>query len=503
MTDQPPPPVKDHAQVARKTTHAIFWNYASFALGKFLVFLTMIILARLLTPAQFGLVALATLAVDYLSVLKNFGLSEALIQHREDVDQAANTVFTLNLLLNVILVFISIAIAPLVAMFFNEPAVIPILRVLGFNFILNALGAVHIARLQRELSFNRKLITDIGNALVKGGVSISCALLGFGAWSLVIGQLTGVATMTLLAWIVFPWLPRLHINLHLASKLLRFGLPLMGGTAITVMSDNLDYLLIGYLLGNVALGIYTLAYRLPELVALNILYITAQALFPAYASVQQDTEALRKGFLATLRFVQMIMTPICLGLMLTADPLVRVAFSDQWLDAIPVVRLIALFIFLRSIGYHVGDVYKAVGRSDILVKLGTLHLMLLTPALFYGAQSGLIGVGWGHVLASLLSSVVYLVVAVRFLEVSFLGLLSELRPSFISGTIMTLLCGATLYVTADLSPLLRLILLVGIGAVGYMSALWLLERESLKQVFAIVGLSRLLRKQSLEIRIQS
>jgi PST family polysaccharide transporter len=317
---------------------------------------------------------------------------------------------------------------------------------------------------------------------VKGVVSISCALLGFGAWSLVIGQLAGAATMTILAWIVFPWLPRLSINLAMTGRLLRYGFPLMGSTAITVLSDNLDYLFIGRMLGNTALGIYTLAYRLPELVALNILYITAQVLFPAYAAMQHEIKLLRKGFLATVRLVQMIMVPICMGLVVSADPLVRVAFGEQWLDAIPVVRLIALFILTRSVGYHVGDVYKAVGRPDLLVKLDMLHLVLLLPALWYGTRFGLVGVGWAHVLISLISAGIYLTVAMRFLSISIRDIARELKPALVSGSVMTAACLICLSMTADMLPLLRLIGLVGVGAASYAGSLWLLERDSLLQM---------------------
>jgi PST family polysaccharide transporter len=490
-----PTPATNQEQVARKTTHAIVWNYASFALGKFLVFLTMVILARLLSPAQFGVVALATLATNYLSVLKNLGLGDALIQRRDDLEDAADTVFTLNLLLGGMLTVGAFVLAPLVGAFFREPDVVPLLRVLGLVFSINALGVVHIVRLQRELAFNRKLITDIGNSLVKGIVSISCALLGFGAWSLIIGQLAGAITMTVLAWVVFPWLPRLRVKFQLAVSLLKYGVPLMGSTGITVLSDNLDYLFIGRLLGNVSLGIYTLAYRLPELVALNILYITAQALFPAYAAVQTQRELLRNGFLATVRFVQIIMVPICMGLILAADPLVRVAFGEQWLDAIPVVRLIALFILMRSIGYHVGDVYKAVGRPGILVQLDIIHLVLLAPALWYGAQFGLVGVGWGHVAAASVSAVIYMAVAMRFLEVGLLAIMRELKPAFLAGTVMTVAGVACLVLTADALPLLRLVALTLTGALSYAGTLWLLERDSLLQMADTIGIPGFNRKQ--------
>jgi PST family polysaccharide transporter len=486
---------QEQSGVARKTTRAVFWNYATFASGKLMVLITMAILARLLTPAEFGLVALAMLVITYLSVLKNVGLGEALIHRRDRVEEAAGTVFTLNLMLATGLSVVTMLAAPSVAAFFREPAVAPILRVLALTFFLNGLGSVHMVRLQRELAFERKLIPETGNALVKGVVSIVCALAGLGAWSLVIGQLAGTVTLVVLAWVVFPWVPRLTIDFSLVRSLLRYGLPLLGSTAITDLSDNLDYLIIGRVLGNTALGIYTLAYRLPELLALNVLYVTAQVIFPAYASVQHQRAVLRKGFLATMRFVEIIILPVCVGLVLAADPLVRVAFGSQWLEAIPVVRLIALFILVRSIGYHVGDVYKAVGRTDILVGLDVLHLALLAPSLWFGARAGLVGVALAHLVISLISMVIYLTVAMRFLDVRFGDMLRELKPAFSGGAALVLAGLLVLSLTNEVFPLLRLVVLTVVGAATYAGVLWLVERETLQRMIEMVGLPSLRRKK--------
>ena len=486
----------DGRQIARKTVHGIFWSYASFGLGKALVFLTTAILARLLTPNDFGIVAFATLTTEYLAVLKDLGLGAALIQRRQDVEEAANTVFTLNLLLGAGLTLAGMLAAPLVATFFREPLVTPILRWLSLTFIVNALGSVHVVRLQRELEFGRKLIPDLGRSVAKGIVSIGCALTGFGVRSLVFGQLVGVVVGVILAWVVFPWRPRLTINTNLASRLLKYGLSLMSLDAITAIGDNFDYLIIGRLFGNVPLGIYTLAYRLPELLGLNMLWVMAGALFPAYSSIQHQPDVLRRGFLTTLRFIEMLSVPICLGLILTADPLIRVAFGDQWLDAIPIVRVLAAYVLVVSTGFNVGDIYKAVGRPDILVKLGVLNLALLLPALWYGSHFGLIGVAFGHLAVSTCLTVICLTVATRFIKVTWGDILLQLKPSFLSGGALVLLVLPSLYLTAEAAPLLRLVVAACAGAVSYLGILWLLEHELLRQAGGVIGLPRLGLKSS-------
>jgi lipopolysaccharide exporter len=478
----------DKQAIARKAAHAVAWNYLSFGLGKALVFVTTAILARLLTPDDVGIVAIATLAVNYLSIAKDLGLGAALIQRRDDVDEAANTVFTLNLLLGVVLTLVTMLVAPLAAAYFRQPLVTPVLRWLGLSFALEAVGAVHTVRLQRQLEFRRKLVPDLGRALVKGIVSIGLALGGSGVWALVYGQLAGVVASVVLAWAIFRWRPRLTVNTTLAKALLSFGLTVIGVDALAIIIDNFDYLIIGRAFGDAALGIYTFAYRLPELLVINILWVMGSVIFPTYASMQDQPDAMRQGFLATVRFVQILTVPICLGLIITAGPLVRVAFGEQWLEAIPIVRVLAFYAWVISVGYHVGGIYKAIGRPDISVKLSILTLIVLVPALLIGSRYGLIGVAFGHVVASLVRTTVRLIVATRFIDIKPGDIFAQLKPAALGGVALAALALPALYLTPTLPALPRLLAVTAAGAGGYAGVLWLTERESLLRVGRMIGL---------------
>lgn len=477
----------DNRQVTRKTAHAVIWNYISFGLGKFLTLISTAILARLLTTNDYGLVGFATLTIGYLTVLKDLGLGAALIHQRDNVKDASNTVFTLNLLLGILLTAVTFLIAPWVASYFQEPLVTPMLRVLGFTFILNALGATHIVLMQRDLAFNRKLVPDFGRSLVKGLASIGFALVGLGAWSLIVGQLAGVVIASLLAWVVYRWRPRLTIDPAIARKLLGYGTSILGLGILSVIASNADYLIVGRYLGASALGIYTLAYRLPELLVLQILWVVAGAVFPAYATMQNKPHLLRQGFLLTIRYVEILSIPLCLGLILTADPLVRIAFGPQWLEAIPIVRILALFVLVSSIGFNAGDVYKANGRPDILVKMSIMTIPFLLLGLWYGSLLyGLIGVAIAHLLMSLVNTTINLFIATRMVHVSWRDIGSQLKPSVISSLGLLILAVPAFYLTYNDGPFVRLIVVTLAGAVGYLSVLWKLERESLIQAYHIV-----------------
>jgi O-antigen/teichoic acid export membrane protein len=476
------PPAGD---LAGRTVRGVLWNYGSFALSKAVVLVATAVLARLLAPEEFGIVAVATVAVVFLTVLQDLGLGPALIQRRGDIEKASNVVFTLNLLLGVSLTAIVYLIAPFVADYFREPTATPLLRVLGLTFAVESLGAVHLVRLQRELRFRRVFIPDVGRSVVKGAVSIGLAVGGMGAWSLIYGQLAGVIVGVLLSWVVFPWRPSFDIDSKLAKQLINFGLPLFGVEFMWVLFVNLDYVIIGRQLGTESLGIYTLAYRLPELLVLGLMTVVNRVAFPAFSAMQEEEKGLRRGFLAAIHYVAMISLPLSVGLAIAADPIVRMMLGPEWLEAIPVLRVLAIFVLIASLINADGDVYKAVGRPDILLKLAVFHLAMLVPALLIGVQFGLVGVAVGHLTASVISRAVRTIVISRFLGVPIGSIARQWRSPVIGGAVLAVMAGTAMYLTAGMAEIVILAATVIAGAIGYTVVLWRLERDEIVRVFRL------------------
>lgn len=482
-------PVSDearHRNIAQKTAWGLVWNFSAYFLGKLIVLITTSILARILAKSDFGLVAVAVVAINYLSVLKDLGLGAALIQRKGDVQEAANTVFTINLGVGLLLSALVIPLAPLVADYFNDPQVTPVLRWMGASFFINALGSVHTNWLVRDLDYRRKLVPELGSALAKGVVSIGMALAGYGVWSLVVGQLAGAIASVVLVWIVLPWRPRLTFNRREAGSMLKFGTSVTASDIITQITDNIDYVIIGRIFGIVSLSIYTLAYRLPEMLLIGNLWVMGGVVFPAFSSVQDKPDELRRGFLASVHFVQLIAVPICLGLLIAADPIIRVVFGDQWLEAIPILRVLALYAWVYSLGYHAGGFYKAIGRPDILLRLSILTLIIIIPSLLIGARFGLIGVAVGHLVAVLIRRLISLWLATRFISVSILDILGQLRSSLLAALVMAPLTLTVSQLTRPLNPFLQLGMVVLVGAVSYLGVLWILERENLLRLVRLV-----------------
>ena len=449
--------------LARTTARAVAWNYLSWFLSKALVLVTTAVLARLLTPEEFGVIGFATVIITYLTVMRDLGLGGALIQRRDDIEDAADTVFWINIALGVVLSAVTAMIAPWVAGYFGEPQVTALLRVLGLTFLLQSLGTTHLIRLQRELAFARKVVPDVGQAAVRGVISIAAAAAGLGPWALVVGQLAAVATSAALAWIVMPWRPRMRFARRLVRPLTRFGAPLLGVDIIHAVAGNLDYLIVGKVLGATALGVYTLAYRLPELLLLGVVTVLNRAVFPAFATVQDDPERLRRGFLQSIRYVQIVIVPI-------------------GLEAIPVLRVLAAFALISSSMVADGDVYKAVGRPEVLAKVAVAKLIMVIPALLIGVRHGLIGVAVAHLVTTVVAKALRAVVAGRILNLPLRRIGARFAPTAAAGAVMAAAVGTVLLLTEGAAPGTRLAVAVAVGASVYVPIVVALERRALGEI---------------------
>jgi PST family polysaccharide transporter len=288
---------------------------------------------------------------------------------------------------------------------------------------------------------------------------------------------------------ILPWRPRFTLDRGIAGALMKFGASVTVIDIINEITDNIDYVIVGRIFGLVPLSIYTLAYRLPEMLLIGNLWVMGGVVFPAFSTVQDRPNELRRGFLASVRLVELIAVPICLGLLIAADPIVRVVFGEQWLDAIPLLRVLAIYAWVYSLGYHVGGFYKAIGRPDILLKLSILTLIIIVPSLLIGAKFGLIGVAVGHLVAILIRRIVSLALATRFVNVSIFDIFGELRSSFLAALVMAPIALGASYLTAGMNPFIKLALIVACGAMSYLGVLWWIERENLMRLLRMVKVS--------------
>lgn len=472
--------------VMQATARATLWNGAAYALSKGLLFLTSVLLARLLVPADFGLLALGLLAINLLDTLDDFGVGDALVQRQAEADRAGGAALVLNLLTGLGMTVVAFLSAPWVAAFFNEPRALPVVQALAFTFLIKGLGLTHEARLRKNLDFRRRALAEIGRVATKGLVSVGLALAGFGVWSLVWGQLGGGLAATLLYWMVARSRLRPSFDLGLMRSLLGFGSQLVVVELLGMLHKNIDYLIVGRRLDAAQLGYYTIAFRVPELVIIGLCYLLSQALFPTYARLQQDPSALRRGFLSALRYLSLVTVPAGIGLMMVTPEFVDLVYTARWAPAVPVMQALALYAAVYSLSFNAGDVYKAIGRPDILARLGVFKLLLTVPVLWWAAGFSIVHVALGQLAVTVVLTLVRLTVASRVLAVRPLALVQALAPAMASaaGMLLTLLLLGRLLAAAP--PVVRLLLLSLGGAAAYGLLLRILFREALAELLGQV-----------------
>ena len=483
MENNPVQEGKKARSLAAITLNGTLWSYASFFSAKLIVFISTIVLARLLAKDDFGVMSYALVVMSFLDILSDFGIGQAVIFYKDDED-TSNTAFWLGLGISAVLLAATWLAAPLVGQFFNDSRAVLATRALALTFPIDAVGNIHNMLLQKRFSFGKKFIPEFVKAFFKAGISILLAVLGYGFWSLVIGQILGALAADVAFWWVMPWRPKLHFAGRAANKLITYGGSLVVVDVFSIIYSNADYLLIGRFMGAVALGVYTLAFRIPDLVINQMCNVISQVVFPVFVNLQDEVEALRKGFLTSVRYIALITVPLGLGLALVAEPAVQTLFTDKWIEAVPVLRAISIYSMLLSLAYSAGIVYKAQGRPNVLSLVEFVRALIAVPALIWVVLSvGTIeAVGWTQAAVALVMMAVDLYVACKMLKLPFQAIANALAPAVLCGLAMSLAVWGSLVLLKGGSPLIELVLSVMCGGVVYLAILWVFQRKMLADV---------------------
>jgi len=463
---------------ARVTMKGAFWEYVARYSGKFIVFISTLILARLLSKDDFGLVGYALVLTNFLDMLNDMGVGSALVYFPDD-EKASNSAFWMILVYGVLLFAIAWLVAPFVGIFFNDERAVLVTRVLGVTFPIEALGRVHSNLLNKKLAFKRSFLPTFLRNMSKGIISVVLAILGYGAWSLVWGNIAGSITAVIAMWIVMPWRPTLMYDRKIAKDLSGYGLNVSAVNILSYFLRDSDYLFIGRFLGSVSLGVYSLAFRLPDLLIYQFINVIGSVTFPVYVKLKEDYGKLKHAFLETTKYISFFAVPVGLGLALVARPLIIVFYTETWLDAVPVVRAISIYALFFTLGRNSGSVYRAKGRPDILTKLAILRAFILLPAMYLAVTriGTIASVGWTHAGIAFFASGLNLVVAARMTEISFMTIIKTILPAIFSGGCMSLAVWGTLNLLADAIPVMQLVIAIMAGGFVYLTSLGFLQKS--------------------------
>jgi len=430
---------KKKSELRINAVHGVKWSAISQCGRMISQWITLIILARILSPSDFGLVGMAMVVVGFMNIFRDMGMSSAIIQKQVLSEKVLSSIFWVNFMIGILLMSLVFFAAPLGGLLYKDPQVVPVLQMLSISFFISAFSLVHQALLERSLSFNVLAKVEIFSSVCGSVVGVSLALFGKGIWSLVFQSITTILLTSMLLWIRGPWRPKWILHWQEIKSICNFSLNLTGFGIFNYVIRNADYLLIGRYLGAQDLGYYTLAYKILLFPVQNLSAVIGRVSFPAMASIQNDNPRIANAYLHINKAIAMISFPLMLGVMALADPFVKTAFGEQWQPMIILIQILAPVGLMQSIISPVGQIYLSKGRADLMFQLVIISGLLTILSFVIGLQWGIVGVSVAYAVITFALAYVELYIPFRLIDLKVLTLSKVCARPFVNSIIMFVL----------------------------------------------------------------
>lgn len=386
----------------RKTITGLFWSFFSQG-GRYIgQFIITAILARFLSPNDFGLLAMATVFINFAMIFSEMGISSALIQKQDTTSRHYYSAFWLNIIVGICLTLIIIVSSTAIAKFYKRPELKSILSVISINFFIASFAIVKQALLTKEMDFRKLATIDMVAVIISGIAGILLAYKGFGVWSLVFQSIIFTSLNTIILWLLSPWRPRLIFAKSDIKDIFRFSANLTGFNIVNYFARNIDYLLIGKFLGSQALGYYMLAYRLMLMPIYGISVSISRVIYPAFSKIQSDFEKVKSSYLKMVKAISLVTFPAMLTLIILAPEFVSVVFGEKWAPATLLIQILSICGMLQSVSAILGNIRLSQGRAGFHLKIGILNGFFACLAIVIGLNWGVYGVALAYTLFSVL-----------------------------------------------------------------------------------------------------
>lgn len=446
------------------------------------------ILARILPVSDFGLMTMAAAVTMFASLLIDIGIGAAVVQRKSLDNQLLSTVFWTNVFFGSAIGAAVVALSPLAAIAFSEPRLIVILISLAALFPITALGTLHLSLLEREVRFRSIAITEIIAALVGLATALLLANAGEGVYALVGQSLAPATMMTIGYWILSRWKPAFVWHKNSFKDVWRFGSNLLGFNIINYFARNSDNILIGAMQGPANLGFYNLAYRLMFLPTQTLTTAVNRVLFPVYSKKIRAGDGISDYFLKVVSLICLLTAPISFGLWAVREPFVDVLLGSQWTQSAEVLAWLAPIGLFQALLSTTGSALMALGRTDLMIKLSAVAAAILISTFALTVKSGIVALSAGYLLAFVPVFLLGFYLTLRELNLSPNHVISAMwRPMACALTMAMIVSVADHQFAHGLNETLRLIALVLLGFVTYLSLIAILSKESLSDLKMILA----------------
>lgn len=460
------------------------WRFAERCGAQGVSFIVSLVLARLLTPNDYGIVALMSVFISILGVFIDSGFSAALIQKKDADDLDFSSIFYFNLVSCSLLYLILFFAAPLISAFYGRPEMTAMVRVLGITFLISGVKSVQTAYVSKNMMFKRFFFSTLGGTIGAAFVGIGMAMMGFGAWAIIAQSLFNNAVDTLILWLTVRWRPKKQFSFARLKQLFSFGWKLLASGLLDTVYNNLRTLIIGKVYTSEDLAFYNKGQHLPDLIITNVNSSIDSVLLPTLSAAQDDPEAVKSMTRRSMQTSTYVMAPFMMGMAACAVPLIRLLYTEKWLPCVPYLVIFCVTSMFYPVHTANLNAIKALGRSDLFLKLEIIKKIVGLITIVITAPISVMAMGYSLLVTCVLGQIINSWPNKKLLNYSYLEQLKDILPGILLAAFMCLCVYPVQWL--GLSDIVTLLIQVPLGAVIFVAGSALLKLEAFTYLWGMV-----------------
>ena len=484
---------KEEKSLTLTVVSGLFWKFSERILAQVISFAVSVVLARILVPDDYGVVAIVMIFISFADVLATSGFSSSLIQKKNADELDFNSVFYCSLVLSIVLYFVMFMIAPLIADFYGIEKLTLIIRVFSLRIPLAAFNSIQHAYVSRHMIFKKFFFSTLIGTLVSAGVGIVLALRGFGVWALIAQYMTNSVIDSVVLALTIRWRPRLMFSWQRSKSLLSYGWKVLATEFSGVFFNQLKGLLIGKAYSAADLAYYNRGNALVGLATDNVRTTVMSVLFPAMSNIEEDRKRMKDVSRRCIRVMAYVIFPAAIGMSIVSEPLIVLLLTEKWLPAIFFLRVAAISTSIEMIGHISLQCLKAIGRTDLILRNEIINKPPFIAALVIGMNTSVKVLCLSLLATSLFGTIINVVAYKKCVSYIYREILSDLLNPLLPCVAMC--CLALLSILMPIGLALKVIMAIVLGVSGYIAVSVMTKNESFSFLLSIFKrFKKLLRK---------
>ena len=468
--------MRDNVMSKNSFLSNFIWRFAERCGAQLVTFIVSVVLARILVPEDYGQIALITVFTTIMQVFVDSGLGTALIQKKDADDLDFSSVFYFNFAICLVLYVAMFVAAAFIAGFYSDSSLTPIIRVISLTIVISGVKGIQQSYVSRNMLFKRFFYSTLGGTIFSAFFGIALAYAGFGVWAIVAQQLSNTAIDTLILWLTVKWRPKKMFSWERLKGLLSFGWKMLASSLLDTVYNNIRSLIIGKMYSSSDLAFYDQGKKFPNVIVTNINTSIDSVLLPTMSNAQDDASRVKSMTRRAIKTSTYIMAPLMMGLAFCATPVVRLVLTDKWLPCVPFLRIFCITYMFYPIHTANLNAIKAMGRSDLFLKLEIAKKIVGMALLLSTMWFGVMAMAYSLLVSSVLSQIINSWPNRKLLSYGYLEQLKDILPGIALAVFMG--CCVNIVTLFQLSNVVTLLIQIPMGAVIYIATSSLLHLES-------------------------